>query len=147
MLLLCGILCSLFINKMLFCDDNGHFKEGCNSSQYSSYQSNFSVDVSLWCMFTKGPFTRYNRLSNYANIKLSVVKPDWQPVRCLYTRQPVVRPVVKLVWQPFLTTGCIVYTDIQPAVKPVKTVWQQLVSCKRGLSLAWLVWLVFGIKR
>jgi len=66
-------LYSLFINKMLFCDDNGHLNEDCNSSQYSSYQSNFSVDV--WRMFTKGPFTRYNRLSNYANIKLSVVKP------------------------------------------------------------------------
>ena len=41
------------------------------------------------------------------------------------------------VWQPvetLLTTGCIMYTNIYPVVKPV---WQQVVSCKRGLTVSW----------
>jgi len=72
------------------------------------------------------------RLSN------RVVQPVWQPA--VYTIQPFVKPVVKPVWQPVeclytwynrlsvgLTTGCIVYTNIYP-------VWQQVVSCKRGLT-------------
>jgi len=66
----------------------------------------------------------------------------------VYTVQPVVKPVVKAVWQPGkclytrynrlttgLTTGCIVYTNIQPVVKPVvQPVWQPVVSCKRGFK-------------
>ena len=54
----------------------------------------------------------------------SAVSPGWQPVECLYTRYNLLSPV--------LTTGCIVYTNIQPAVKPY---WEQVVSCKRGFKL------------
>jgi len=46
----------------------------------------------------------------------------------VYTIQLVVKPVV----QHGLTTGCIVYTNIQPVVKPVV---QPVVSCKRGLRM------------
>ena len=46
--------------------------------------------------------------------------------------QPLfVQPAVKPGCTTGLTTGCIVYTNIQPVVKPV---WQQVVSCKRGLT-------------
>jgi len=80
-----------------------------------------------------------------------VVKPVWQPVECSYTwysllsnQLPNIKPVAKRVsqpcWtnsrcsfnrlsnrvvQPGLTTGCIVYTNIQPVVKRV---WQP-VEC------------------
>jgi len=37
----------------------------------------------------------------------------------VYTIQPVVKPVVKPLWG--LTTGCIVYTNIQPVVQPCLT--------------------------
>ena len=49
----------------------------------------------------------------------------------VYTTQPVVNPVVK----PGLTTGCIVYTNIQPVIKlVVQPVRQPVLSCKRGLT-------------
>ena len=56
---------------------------------------------------------------------------NYSPV---YTIQPVVKPVVQpgLAVKPGLTTGCIVYTDIQPVVKPCLSnrlynpVWQSV---------------------
>ena len=124
----------------------------------------------------------------YQIMLLGACERSWSPV---YTIQPVVKPVVKQVWQPVvsciqtfnrlsnsfhnwfnktavsciqpvvktvvqpglttvlneqtgcqtvdkhgLTTGCIVYTNIQPVVNPVvKPVWQPVVSCKRGLTV------------
>jgi len=82
----------------------------------------------------KTTFTRYNRLTTVLNeqhcsfnqLSNRVVQPVWQPA--VYTIQPFVKPAVKLTTG--LTTGCIMYTNIYPVVKPV---WQQVVSCKRGL--------------
>jgi len=68
----------------------------------------------------------FNQLSNW------VVQPVWQLL--VYTIQPVVKPTTGFDNQLNVcihdTTGCMVYTNIQPVVKPD---WQQVVSCKRVL--------------
>jgi len=63
---------------------------------------------------TKAPFTQYNLLSN----PLSSGFDNWLIV-CIPVHDTT-------CCQTGLTSGCIVYTNIQPVVKPV---WQPAVSC------------------
>jgi len=84
------------------------FRTVCSSSQ------NFN-----WHSVSCGPSATARHL---------VITTGWMFVN---TMQPVVQPAVQL--NSRLTTGCVVYTDIQPVNKPVwQPVWQQVVSCKRG---------------
>ena len=82
------------------------------------------------------PFTRYNRLSNGfdSRVERTAVRPTavcqtgcqrvWQPVECLYTRYNRLSKtsLTKNQFDNLLTTGlitgCIVYTDIYPVIKP-----------------------------
>jgi len=78
----------------------------------------------------------FNRLSN------PIVQPDWQPT--VYTIQPFVKPVVKPVWQ---LVECL-YTRYNRLLNRFDNrlnvcihdttgchlVWQQVVSCKWGLT-------------
>jgi len=76
---------------------------GCQTGLYSRFDKHGFTTVLNSCLF--------NWLSNRV-----VQQPVWQPV--VYTIQPVVKRVG-------LTTGCIVYTNIQLVVKPV---WQPVLS-------------------
>jgi len=100
-----------------------------------------------WCL-NKG---RYVQISS--NKRVFVSEFTLSPV---YTIQPVVKPVVKLIWQPVNVrihdttgsqTGCIVYTagcqtgwtnsgcSFNTVVKPVvKPFWQPAVSCIRTFN-------------
>ena len=69
-----------------------------------------------------------------------VVKPVWQPVvSCIQTfnrHQTSNRLSNRLCCQTRLTTGWMFVYTIQPVVKPVvQLVWQPVVSCKRGLRV------------
>ena len=85
----------------------------------------------------------------WLNSRSTLAACDWYPV---YTIQPVVKPVIQPVWQPLgclftrcsrlsnrlynwtagcttgLTTGWMFYTQYNLPV------WQQVMSCKRGLT-------------
>ena len=58
--------------------------------------------------------------------------------QCYNTSNSINAKPTKLMPRLHDTAGCIVYTNIQPVVKPVwqpvNAVWQQVVSCKRGFS-------------
>jgi len=114
---------------------------------------------------TKDPLYSWKPVCTIQPVVKPVVQPDWQPVvsckrafrnkagkqtsnrlsnmlwngfdnrfdnhveRTALFVQPVVKPVV----QPGLTTGCI--HDTTGYQTGLTTVWQQVVSCKRGMSL------------
>jgi len=70
-------------------------------------------------MLCNTPFTWYNRLTT--GLTNSHCSFNWLSNR-------VLNRLNVCIHDTGLTTGCIVYTNIQP-------VWQQVVSCKRGLSV------------
>jgi len=70
-------------------------------------------------MLCNTPFTRYNHLTT--GLTNSHCSFNWLSNR-------VFNRLNFCIHDTGLTTGCIVYTNIQP-------VWQQVVSCKRGLSV------------
>jgi len=78
--------------------------------------------------------TVFNRLSS------RVVQPVRQQV--VYTIQPVVKLLVRWVWQPvecLYTQYNRLSTVWQPVVSCIQPVWQQVVSCKRGLTFVEIV--------
>jgi len=109
------------------------------------------------CCYT--PFTRYNRLSNrlYNRFDNRLYRVNKHPTGCQNGCQPVWQPcwtnshcsfnrlsnrVVQPVWQLAVYKIQLV---VKPAVKRmfvytiqpvVKTVWQPVVSCKRGFRIA-----------
>jgi len=68
---------------------------------------------------------------------MPAVFPPWRVERstkCLLYPVYTIQPETALTTG--LTTGCIVYTNIQPVVKLVwQPDWQQVVSCKRGFTV------------
>ena len=91
-----------------------------------------------WLMELNTPFTRYNRLSNRLSNgfdnrfdnrveRTATVCTTGLTTGCIHDTA-----VCQTGCQTGLTTGWMFVYTIQPVVKPV---WQQVVSCKRGLTV------------
>jgi len=130
---------------------------------YGNEMLSHAHEVICFCMSLRvlrnTPFTRYNRLYNQFDNRLYRVNkhPTGGKTGCqtglttVLNEQPLfVQSVVTPGCTTGLTTGCIhdtavcqtgctVYTNIYPVVKPV---WQQVVSCKQGLCIRSFTWYV-----
>jgi len=123
------------------------------SKNIKSINNTIAQNYTWHTKFPNNPFTWYSRLSNrlYNRFDNRLYRVNKHPTGCqtgchtglttgLTTGCIHDTTDCQTGLTTGLTTGCIVYTNIYPVVKPDwQPAWQQVVSCKRGLSITTII--------